>query len=428
MSQWAERMRSHQVFIELSEIDKALELAKDACSNLNDLMFIEQWNRSNAVVTHIKTVLDQADPLLVVAGNLNNLSSYLQQARNEINNFVSNKNSGHWNNAHSHLDNCLTQLVAIPRQNVVGIENMRDSAAGYHLAVSGWMDELKKDVDSSSSLQEVLQSRISEATAEINTQKQRLDTAIATFQQQFSEAQQTRQTEFSASEQARSQSAANFEQTRQTEFIAAEKKRLETSESAAEEADKCHKELVAQLEGNSKAITDAMEKLKTHAQKLVGIISDTGMAHGYQKTANEERTEAAVWKKVAACALIVWIMIGVVFFLLTYDKDLTWAAVARQFLISTPFVLLAGFAAMQVSLHQKNERRLRQAELEIASLDPFLATLEDKERNEVKKEFATRYFGQREIETKHESPDPKLLDLAGALTKMVQEIQQVIKK
>lgn len=426
MSQWVERMVSHQVFRELFEIGKALELAKDAC--LNDAALVDHWDRSNTVVTHIKTALDQTDPLLVTMGSLNNLSTYIQQAKSEINNFVSNKNPGHWNNAQTHLDSCLSQLAAIPRQSIAGIEGMRESAAGYRAAVAGWMDAIKKDGDGISQMHATLQSRITDATTEINTQKQRLDTAIATFQQQFSQVQQTHQTEFSASEQARVQAATKSEQERQAEFDMAEKERAEAAEKAAQDAAKRHKDMVFKLEGDSKAIVDAMEKLKAHAQKVVGIISDTGMAHGYQKTANEERAEAGVWKKVAAWSLVFWIAIGVAFFMLTYDKDLTWAAVARQFLISTPFVLLAGFAAMQVSRHQKNERGLRQAELEIASLDPFLATLDDKERNEVKKEFATRYFGQREVESKHESADSKLLDLAGSLAKTVQDIQQTIKR
>lgn len=426
MSQWAERMRSHQVFTELPEIDKALELAKEAC--LKDTTLLDYWDRASTVILHLKTALDQTDPLLAILGNLNNLSNFLQQARNEINAFASNKNAGHWNNAHAHLDNCLTQVALMPQQNVAGIENMRESAAGYRAAVANWMDAIKKDGDGIAKMQETLQSRITEATTEINTQKQRLDSAIATFQQQFSEAQQIRQTEFSVAEQARSQAATQSEQGRQVEFDAATKERAEVALKASDDAAQRHNDLVEKLEGDSKAIVNAMEKLKAHAQKVLGIISETGMAHGYQKTANEERAEAATWKKVAAWSLVVWIAIGVGFFLLTYDKDLTWAAVARQFLISTPFVLLAGFAAMQVSLHQKNERSLRQAELEIASLDPFLATLEDQERNAVKKEFATRYFGQRELESKHDSADPKVLEVAGSLLKTLQDIQQAIKK
>lgn len=426
MSQWVEGMLSHQVFQEISDINKALDLAKDAC--LHEVTFVDHWDRASTVVKHIKSVLDQADPLLVVMGNLNNISSYLQQAKGEINNFASNKNAGHWSNAQTSLDNCLAQLPTIPRQSDTGIEDMKESAAGYRAAVAGWMDAIKKDGNGISEMQRTLQNRITEAIAEINTQKQRLDTAIATFQQQFSEAQQMRQTEFSTSEQARAQAATKSEQERQAEFDTIESERKVAAEKAAGDAAQRHTDLVTKLESDSKAIVDTMDKLKAHAQKVVGIISDTGMAHGYQKTANEERAEAAVWKKTAAWSLVVWIVIGVIFFLLTYDKDLTWEAVARQFLISTPFVLLAGFAAMQVSRHQKNERGLRQAELEIASLDPFLSTLEDNERNEVKKEFATRYFGQREVESKHESADPKLLDLAGSLARTLQEMQKAISK
>jgi hypothetical protein len=49
--------------------------------------------------------------------------------------------------------------------------------------------------------------------------------------------------------------------------------------------------------------------------------------------------------------------------------------------ISTPFLLLAGFSTMQVSKHQNEERKNRQKELEIAALDPYLATLNDDDRN-----------------------------------------------
>jgi hypothetical protein len=292
MSQWVERIRNHQVFTELSEIIMSLDLAKEASSN--DAALVVQWDRANAVILHIKTVLDQTDPLLVVTGNLNNLSTFLQQSRGEINNFVSNRNLGHWTNAQAHLDNCLSQLVNIPCQSVFGIEDMRETATAYRTAVAGWMDAIKKDGDGIAQIQAVLQTRITEATTEITTQKQRLDNAIAAFQQQFSEAQQTRQTEFSVAEQARAQASKQNKKVRQEEFEAVEKQRKEIAKKASEDASKRHMELVTKLEAESKGVVEAMDKLKVHAQKVVGIISDTGMAYGYQKTANEERAEAAI--------------------------------------------------------------------------------------------------------------------------------------
>ncbi|MCG3168286.1 MAG: hypothetical protein DPW12_11925 [Rhodocyclaceae bacterium] len=419
MSHWVERIEGHQVFNDLDEFEKTLELAKESCQQ--DKTLVDHWDRAQAVTFHIRQALGQINPLLAIPGTLNSISTPLQQARTEISNFVANHNVAHWTTAQSHLDNGLVNLASIPRQTPDGIENMREAASSYRTSVAHLLDAIKRDGSGISKMQAGLQTKINEAAAEVANQKQRLDNAIATFQQQFSDAQQARQTEFATAEQARSAGALKNEEERQSVFKVAEERREEAETKAAEAAAKTHADLVTKLKTDAETILSIMGDQKKHAQKVVGIITDTGMAHGFQKTANEERDEASIWKRTAALSLIAWIIIGGVFFALTYDKDLTLAAVARQFLLSTPFVLLAGFAALQVSRHQKNERRMRQAELEIASIDPFLATLSDDDRNAVKREFATRYFGQKDVDHKQESTDPKLLDLAGSLVKIVQE-------
>lgn len=419
MSHWVERIEGNQIFKELEEFDKTLELSMEPCQKERPL--IDHWDRARAVVAHIRQILGEINPLLAIPAPLNNISASLQQARTEISSFVGNNNANHWTTAQSHLDSGLSHLASIPRQTPDGIEQMREAASSYRTSIGHLLDVIKRDGDGVSKMQAGLQTKINEAAAEVANQKQRLDNAIATFQQQFSEAQQARQTEFATAEQARSAAAQKSEEERQSIFKTGEERREETEKKASEVAAKAHADLVANLKTDAEAILAIMEDQKKHAQKVVGIITDTGMAHGFQKTANEERDEASIWKRAAALSLIAWILIGCVFFALTYDKDLTLAAVARQFLLSTPFVLLAGFAAMQVSRHQKNERRMRQAELEIASIDPFLATLSDDDRNAVKREFATRYFGQKEVDQKQEPTDPKLLDLAGSLAKIVQE-------
>lgn len=426
MSQLVERISGHQIFAELTEFAKALELAKEASSQ--EQAPLDNWDRANAVAAHVHRTLDQVDPLLVVPGNLANMATYLLQARSEINNFVSNKNIGHWNNAQTHLDNCLAQLATLPRQTADGINDLRDVASKFRTVIAGWLDAIKKDCEGISQMQQTLQTRITEATTEINTQKQRLDTAISTHQQQFSDAQQARQTEFAAVEQTRTGAASKSEETRQTVFEEAEEKRAEAEQQAAAAAAKLHSEIASQFRTDGNTVITELKGQKAHAEKLVGIITDTGMAYGYQKTANEERSRAALWKFVAAGSMVVWIVIGVIFFYFTYDKDLTWPTVIRQMLISTPFILLAGFAALQVSRHQKNERGLRKTELELASIDPFLATLSDDERNTVKREFATRYFGHHEADAEHDETNPQMAENLLSMSKVLQEIQQAIRR
>lgn len=394
-----EKIENNQVFRELDELESMLGLAKDRCQE--DEGLIEYWGRSSSIVRYARKILTEADTMLISLSALNSLNTSFQSAKSEISLFIGNGNPGHWDNVQIHLDSALSHLSVIPAQTVSGIEDMRKSAEEYRSSINVLLNKIKSDVGNLVKLQGDLQSKINDAAGEVVTQKQRIDNAIAGFQQQFSEAQQIRQNEYS------------LEKTqRQADEL-----------KAAEYATIEHETLVKNLNSTAAELLEVLEDRKDHAQKLVGIIANTGMAFGFQKTANDERDAARTWKVVAACSLGVWIVVGCIFFALTYDKDLTLAAVARQFMISTPFVLLSGFAALQVSRHQKNERGLRQSELEIASIDPFLSTLSDEDRNMVKREFATRYFGQRETDSKQQdAPPSNLIELVGTLTKLVQEL------
>lgn len=399
MGIFTEKITNNSVFSDLDVLIVSLNRAKGMCQLDADLM--DNWDRADAITQYALRVLNESDPLLLSLTTLNNLSTIFQQSNSELQAFVGNSNPAHWVNIQNNLDGAIYNLATIPQQTTAGVEEMLRISTNYRAAVNGLLESVNKEGENVRRMQSDLQSRISEAAAEVINQKQRIDNAIASFQQQFLEAQQARQNEYLA-----------------------ERERRDTVENESTDAwADAHSKLVGRLESKTDKLIGEIDERKQHAQKLVGIIANTGMAYGFQKTANDERLEANTWKKVAAAALVVWIVVGCVFFALTYDKDLTLAAVARQFLISTPFVLLSGFAALQVSRHQKNERSLRQAELEIASIDPFLSTLSDEDRNAVKREFATRYFGQRESEPKQKEASPSnLIELAGALSKAVQEL------
>lgn len=419
MQRWSEQVEGHTVFSALKELEGSLQSTKEASRSSEEL--IESWDRASAIHMYVTQLLTRANPFLLPLSSLNNLANSAVQARAELEGFRNTSNITHLMNAVSHLDSCLVHASQLPQLTVETVGNLREAASSYRASVGQLVSSMRKDIEGASVLQSELQRRIDEATNEISQQKGRLDTAIATFQQQFSEAQQARQTEYAAAEQSRTNAADMLEKQRQSIFDSAEQERKQSALSAASSMQEQHQDLMDALSETGSQFLDAMEEQKRHAQKLIGIISDTGMAYGFQKTANEERAEAATWKRIAALSLVAWILVGGVFFALTYDRDLTLAAVGRQLLLSTPFVLLSGFAALQVKLHQRNERQLRQAELEIASIDPFLATLSDQDRNEVKREFASRYFGRRETDGKEDSRQEQLWDLIHSLTKLVQD-------
>lgn len=419
MSQWTARIENHKLYKTLEALDSAIEGASDPKDEFN---IVDARSRAQAVLTFLRHSLNQADPLLVSPILLNTIDDALQQVLHHITSYIDNGNLSHWEHAQNALDSCCVLSTSIPHQTPIGLNDMSKSSFNFHNSVSHLLSTIKADGDGLSKMQFDLQQKIIEATTEVSNQKQRLDTAIATFQQQFSDSQQIRQTEFSTAEQARLATAQTSEEARQNSYESAKQQRTEDFEQITSSAKKAHADLVDELKVTAKATIELITTQKEHAQKLVGIITNTGMAYGFQKNANDERKSALIWSIIAVIAMSTWIIIGCVFFSFTYDKELTLPSVVRQFLISTPFVLLSGFAAIRVAQHQKNERSMRKSELEIASIDPFLATLSDVDRNEVKREFATRYFGQKDIQEKQEPTPSNLVDLAGALVKVVQDL------
>lgn len=422
MSQWIERIQGHALFKELADLEQALESSREAAQA--DSTAFDAWYRIERVTKFIRAFLSDIDPLLVPSSHFSNSQGQVQQARNQLNSFASNLNVAHLNEANNQLDNVLSYLGNIPRlEKSASTQELGEAASSYKKSIGGLVRSLEKQLAGVVEEKNSLQSKLQELAAEVTAQKQRADNVIAQMQQQFAAAQETRQSE-----------ATTLETKRSNEFEAAEETRAEASEHAQATRENSFSEFLAisktqhdtlrdELSANSKALVSALETQKAHAEKVVGIISTEAVAHGYGKTANEEKSAAKGWRIVAVIALIVWIIAGLVFFVLTYDKELSLSALARQFLISTPFVLLAGFAALQVSKHQRAERINRQQELEIAAIDPYLATFDDDTRNQVKRSLAEKLFGQREVEPA-KGDSKNMLETMTDTLKTVKQLQE----
>jgi hypothetical protein len=61
--------------------------------------------------------------------------------------------------------------------------------------------------------------------------------------------------------------------------------------------------------------------------------------------------------------------------------------------------------------------------LEIAALDPYLATFDDGARNEIKRSLAEKFFGQREVEPA-KSDSKHLLETMADVAKTVKQLQE----
>lgn len=416
MSDLRSRIKNHGVFAELENgrraVDKALE--ETTATTIK-----EDLDRLKAIIEFARWVLDQSDPLYLSPQILEDIRVHAKGVRGEVNNYSSNKNATHIQSANEKCDLVIPFLRGLPIPiREIGVDQYVSTFEEFRRTVYGYLDESSKKVGELTVAVERAQQNAAAVDKDIGQQKLRLDSAIAEFQRQFSEAQGEKQSEFSKAEKSRSDAGSDL--LRQMEEV--HKNSFEARQSQFEQwfstADLQANEQRKDHDLRANAELDRISKLRSQAEKIVGLIGEHGMVHGYQTQANEARSAFRLWSGTAVGALLVWIAIGLLAFWFTLDRELTWSIVARQFLVSTPFLLLATFAGYQAFVQQRSATRFRRRELEIASLDPFLSSLSRDETNEVKKQMVSKFFGHSDND---DAPPPP--DLAAIFTSVASQLR-----
>lgn len=414
MSQWTDRIDQHVIFSELEGLDDLLIATREQAHQNADAF--DAWDRVQHIATRSRHLLGRVDAMLVHPPFLDNMANCLRKVRNELDAYLANGNVGHLSNANAHLDNCFTthlgQLPVIVDQP--DIEDLREAASNYRRSIGQLVRNMESEIGGINQTAIATRARLEELNQEISNQKQRLDNAISTFQQQFSNAEENRRAEFTQAERDRS---VEFDSTqiKRNEEYESEKETmgslfLEIADTAKETFDT----LNVQTKATIAELIEAIEKQKSKAEDLVGIIAMTGMAGGFQRVANEERKAATFWRWIAVGSMVGLIVFAMVTFGLTFSETFNPGHFTSRVLVTITFAFLAGYAAMQAQRHLQAERENRRLELDIASIDPFLASLPDVSQHEVKKQLAEKLFGKSgsvEIKQDQEVGAKSLIDL-----------------
>ncbi len=148
--------------------------------------------------------LSEVDPLLASTTVLNNLDNQIKNITSDLINFLSNKNNAHLTNANNLVDNLLIQLASlltIPSSD--GSKSLTEVVSNFRDTGERIIDSLVEKVSAQETRLVSLSSQSAETQKvsqelrnQIETQKGRLDLAIAEFQKQFSETERNRRIDF----------------------------------------------------------------------------------------------------------------------------------------------------------------------------------------------------------------------------------------
>ncbi|MDX9688069.1 hypothetical protein [Halopseudomonas formosensis] len=380
MTQLEDRIKEHPALTRAEEMRTLLDTLDEADWSTETR---EGLHRIRRVVDHFVQQLAAADPELTSLQALKSIEQQLAKAKQELTQYKNNKNANHFANANTAADSVLSSLRSlwVPVADF-DLDQVREAIGSFRKSVGQNARYAEQELARTREDIEAIRQEAVAIKEALKEQKSRIDSVISEFQSQFSKAEESRRTEAFA--------ALKEEEEKLEHLRASYEESFDSSVSAAgvrlEEAAKS-------LEARASSSVDSVENLKEKAERLVHVIANTGMVGGYQRVANEERRVGRFWDAVSLLSLAGMVLFAVSAFREALE-DFHLTAFLARFSVILTFAALAGYAARQAEKHHKVERQNRRIELELASIDPFLAELPEEERNQVKAAVADRLFAR----------------------------------
>ena len=409
MSQWDNKFSEHAIHASIDNLTSRLE-DKELISE--DLNVIEIIDRITQAKSYAELCLQNLIPALVNHGHLNNANSYINSITSEVNSYISNKNVGHLNNTSAHIDNLMVQLNALPiSKQAITQESFTASLIEFKKLAEKSIAELKKSKDELLESVEAIKidsteqkHKLEKLVVEIKRYDETIETSISSFKERFDETKQKYSDKLEETTNGFETQYQNFSEDINDKLNA----NVAENEDKVEELLTKHKEkYTAQTEqqkADAQGVLDELERKREEASNLLQIIGNIGITGNYQNIANNEKKSADNWRRIALGLMIGMVLIiGVTIFISAtngFDWKLALFRVGAAFMLAIP----AAYAAKESAKHRILENHNRRAELELASLDPYLEKLPKDTRDKVKEELTKKFFGLNSTEPKVEEP------------------------
>ena len=381
-------LKQHTIHSTLARVSRFLETAALEGA---PIAAVEAVDRFKVLVRFLEKLVKSLESNLTSMSLLTNLEGQLSAIETELTAYLGNlANAQALVNAHNRADDAI-DIAA--RVGALRTSSQGQALAEATSAVRLRGDELLKGLDADakemSSTLASLSSQISrteesntELRSQIEQQKGRLDAAIGDVLRQFSEAEDRRR---QASEVALKEDRDSFKQAQSG--METDGKKLLADQQIAFESRRGEVELSA---------ADHIQQLassRDEARDFVGIIKNIGVTGHYDTEASSERRQANAFRRIALLVMFL-IVGGVGLTLWSATTGHSWEEVLLRIGITIALAIPAGYAAREAEHHRVLERHYRRMELELSSIDTYLAKLPEDERIRLKAELTSKFFGR----------------------------------
>lgn len=414
MNTWRQQFEKHPLHSDLSAINT---LISGASLKTKDAGILDAFNRLIVVLNTFSQYVRAINPECTTKGYLDNIHAPIQQLKPSLEQFLKDENAAHLQNANNQADQLVQRMppFALPEtavQHADSISNLVKAVEGIIAALSAQAKENTDVLEKIKSAANATEQKLQQTDKTIESQKARLDSAIAEFQKQFSETEASRRKQIELTENSHKSDIDKF------------KEKITGDVSALiEDQKKQFLDLSTKLKADGGNIITDMESKKNAAAKVLNVSTNVAVSGGYGKYAHHEKIAAEAFRFIALifmCALIygAYKTIEVALHVTTIDWTILLIRAITTFTLAIP----AFYAVRESNKHRLAEHRYRKMQLELAAIDPYLELIDKGKREEMKLKLTERFFAQPEIRDSATDVD------AGSLLDIIKQVLTTLLK
>lgn len=403
----ADNFRSHPVFEKLSQLESRLNEPE-----ANEKIDIESLSFFQSCLKYISDKLKTTIPVLVQEPEMSSLSSEVDSGLQQINAYLGNNNIGNINNAVNNFNSALNRIRNFPLPFAKGDFDFSKAIANFEQILKEKYQSLESEKDKFAKEIENQKLDLEQKDSEIK----RLFNLVETKETEIQNLNATFQTEFTTLK-----TKANQEVETDRNLF---RKEIDTDkEQFKKEID----ELKATIDTDTSGIISNLNIKLDEAKKIVNVIGNVGVTGNYQQIANEHKSTANLWRWItvifmtAFSTLLIWTIIDL------SSDGFDWLKSLIRIIAAAALSYPATYAARESTRHRKLETINRTAELELASLSPFIELLPEAKQQAIREKLVDKYFGNDSSDPITKTSEDEGLSIGG-LEKILKAVSSLLHK
>lgn len=388
---FVERLEETEKFLEKSSFDNIAEPYIGRIARLKKILkiLLEYFRNLDPDIVPLE-VLNQC------TGQIDNLRSYCEQ-------FCNSKNQGHIDNATSCVNNIINYTrIHAALTDLPGLKVAQATTASTEEVLKGVIElnskhkaEISGQASRIKELEKIIEqhkAKESELTQAIEQHKLRLDKITSDFQTQFSTTQSQRAESFTKSTEQFSEKFTTQSGEFKNQF-----------ESLIKDQKTTFDEHINSTNQNTKEYLAHLELRKSEVDNIYGAIGSASLAGNFKETADKEHRAANLLRWISLGLMGAMIIVGIITYCASLiHPEIDWKLFGFRLATVIVIAIPAVYAAQESSKHRERERKNRKLQIELATIDAYLALLPKPKQDEIKGNLTNKFFGTDEAPEKND--------------------------